>query len=390
MSALADLIDERVSIARLHAGKAAREARAATGSVDAQAAADQALADLDYYLNLQERIGPDRSGPYRPANTRSFFGDVVAEEKSPDARRTLDSYRDEIRSTVDAFGGLVVPQYLIDELENSGHSGSPLVDLLRRQLPGKGMTIDIPNVTTGITSEDQTAENTAGTPSDPATSEETLDVHTIYASMTLPFAALDRMSEGLDQLVAREAVVSLQALEERRVIAGTGTSGQPFGILEAGAGTVTMAGTAAVDLLDAVSEAAANIDAARETPAGVVVMAPRRWRWLLAHAGTYTAAIQPVTAGGPVVGKLLGMDVVSSGGVPVNLGTSTNEDRVIVLRRNDVTVADTPIRVTKLRDGASLAANLTAKVQVDRYYTSAVTSTAGVQVVVGAGMVNPY
>lgn len=392
MSALADLLDERVSIARVKAGKAATEARTATGSTTAQAAADEALADLDHYVQLRDRIDIDRTGPYRSQSPASFFRDLAGDPTiDAAARARLDAYKADTRSTTAAFGGVVVPQYLVEELSSTGHASRPLVDVLAQPLPDKGMTIDIPVTTTGATAEDQATQNTAGTADNPVTAPKSFPVCTLWSEIVVSFQAADRMKgSGLDLLLSREVVAAVDALEEERVLSGSGSAGQPEGILNAGAGTYSATGTTAADLLDAIGRTAATIDDARGRPSDLVAMAPRRWRWLLANAGDFSAAVYPVNDGGPVVGKVLGMDVVASPSVPVSLGSSTNEDRVIVLRRDDVYVGDTPPMATKQRDSTNLGANLNAKLRVSRYYASGVVNTYGVQVIIGPGTVNPY
>jgi len=392
MSALAELLDERVAVARVKAAKAATEARAASGSTSAQAAADQAVADLDHYVALRDRLDVNRSGPYLRNNSRSFFGDVAQREHDRHAARRLADYLAEQRSTTGDYGGLVVPQYLTDDLVNSGHSGSPLVDYLRRPLPAAGMSLNVPRVTVAATAADQQTQNTAVAVSTPGTDLESAPVHTVSLAFIVAQQVLDRATDAeLDVLVAREAVVAVQALQEARVVNGTGANGQPTGLLsETTARTITLSGTDAASALDAIAEAAAAIDAARETPADCVVMAARRWRWLLAAAGDRAAAISTSTGTGPVVGTVLGVPVIASNGVPVALGTSSDEDRIVVLRRGDVVVADTPVRVHRHRDSVNLAGQMTAKLVLDRYYASACVDTRGLAIITGAGTRNPF
>jgi HK97 family phage major capsid protein len=390
MSDLHALLDERVVLARHKAGKAAAEARSKYQDPAAQTRAETALSDLKHYVELRELVGVD-AGPYTARSGRSFWADAIRSSvhDDPEARDRLG--RDaESRSTMSAYGGLVVPARLVDQLAASGHTGRPLCDLLAEPLPTAGGSVDIPEVTTAATAEMQSAENTAGTPDTPATENRSFPIRTVWSEATVSHAAVARAEgTGFDTFVTREVLGAVNALQEAQVLNGTGSNGQPVGILaETTAGTYTLSGTSASDLLDAIARVTATIDGSRG-PADTIVMHPRRWRYLLAGAGDRSAAIETSTTLGPVVGRVLGVDVVASGSMPTTLGASTNEDRVIVLRRSDVYVGEELPMVTVHRDHSG-SATLTAKVRIARYFASGVVSTEGVQVITGAGTANPY
>lgn len=392
MSALTDLLDERVSVARIKAGKAATEARAASGSTTAQAEADEALADLDHYVKLRHRLTDEMpTGPY-DGKGYSFFGDVVAsaemQDRAAQRRLTVDK---ETRSTMSAYGGLVVPAFLENQLANSGHSARPLCDLIAEVLPEAGATVTLPQVTTAMTAESQDGENTAVTPDDPATTGREFPINTVSSAATVSHASVARArGTGFDTFVAREILGSADALQEARVINGTGSNGQPTGILTAaGVTTYELTGTTAYDMLDAIGRTSAAVDLARGNPADLVVLSPRRWRWLLANSGDRSSAITPSGTPGPVIGKLLGIDVVASPSIPVALGTSTDEDRIIITRRSDIYIGEAPATVELQKDHSG-AGTLTSKIVCHRYYASGVVATSAVQVIVGAGTKNPY
>lgn len=391
MSALHDLIEDRVAVARVKAGTAAREARSHSGDLAAQTAAEAALSDLLHYLEVRDAVGT-AEGPYRPGAAPSFFADLVASAEHRDARALsrLEANR-EVRSTSASYGGMVVPAYLVDRLANSGHSSRPLCDVLAEPLPDHGTTVTLPEVTTATTAEDQDGENTTVTPDDPATTARTFQLWSVWAAMSTTWQALARAEgTGLDTFVARELVAGVDALLEARVIAGSGANGQATGILNASAGTVTLTGTTPDDLLDAVARGAATIDTARGRPADLVVMAPRRWRWLLANAGDHPSAVTPTTEAGPVAGRVLGIDVVASPGVPTALGSSTDEDRVIIARRDDLYLGADPVTAEVIDDADNQAGKLHSTIRAHRYYASGVIDTQGVQVITGTGLADPY
>jgi HK97 family phage major capsid protein len=389
MNDLHALLDERVVLARHKASEAAAEARSKFQDPAAQTRAETALSDLKHYVELRELVGVD-AGPYNERSGRSFWADAIrsAVNDDPEARDRLK--RDaETRSTMSAYGGLVVPARLVDQLASSGHTGRPLCDLLAEPLPTAGGSVDIPEVTTAMTAEMQSAENVAGTPDTPATEGRSFPIRTVWSEATVSHAAVARAENtGFDQFVSREILGAVNALQEQQVINGSGSSGEARGLLNSTSTTYTLTGTSASDLLDAIARVTATIDGTRG-PADVVVMHPRRWRYLLAGAGDRSAAIETSTTLGPVVGRVLGVDVVASGSMPTTLGASTNQDRVIVMRRSDVYVGEAPPSVTVHRDHSG-SATLTSKVRIARYFASGVVSTEGVQIITGAGLVNPY
>jgi HK97 family phage major capsid protein len=386
---LHNLLDERVVLARHKASEAAAEARSKFSDPAAQTRAETALSDLRHYLELRELVGTDL-GPYNERSGRSFWADAIASavNEDPEARDRLK--RDaETRSTMSNHGGLVVPRFLVEQLASSGHTGRPLCDLIAEPLPARGGSVDIPVVTVPMTAE-MMVENSAGTADSPATENRSFPIRTAWSEATMSHASVARAEgSGLDVFVTREILGAVGALQEAQVLNGTGSNGQPVGILaETTAGTHTLTGTTTTALLSAIGRVTATIDGARG-PADLIVMHPRRWRFLLAGAGDQGAAIETTTALGPVVGRVLGVDVVASGSMPTTLGASTNEDRIIVLRRSDIYLGEDLPQVEIRRDHSG-SATLTSKVRLHRYFASGVVSTEGVQIVVGSGLVNPY
>ena len=51
---------------------------------------------------------------------------------------------------------------------------------------------------------------------------------------------------------------------------------------------------------------------------------------------TDPAAVGSAAGYGAVVGNIAGVNVITDAGIPTNLGTGTNEDRVVVARRSDL------------------------------------------------------
>ena len=84
----------------------------------------------------------------------------------------------------------------------------------------------------------------------------------------------------------------------------------------------------------------------------------------------------------------MGLDAVSSAAMPLTL--STNQDRVIVARRDDLFLGETPPMVEIVRDLPVGAHALASRVRVRRYMAFGAIRPTGVQIISGAALANPY
>jgi HK97 family phage major capsid protein len=236
----------------------------------------------------------------------------------------------------------------------------------------------------------QATEGAALTVDDPASTELVAPVRTVYSMASLDFQIVERADKvGLDNLISREILGAVLAQQEAQVLNGSGSNGEVLGLLgTSGAGSITLTATTAYDLLDSVARAAqASHEATGQHP-DVVVMAPRRWMWLLANAGDRSAALSVDQTSSPIAGRCMGLDVVSTPSMPLTL--STNQDRVIVARRDDLFFGETPPMVEIVRDFPVGAQALASRVRVRRYMAFGAIRATGVQVISGSALANPY
>lgn len=369
--------------------------RAAQGddhaSVDVERHAD-ALRSYDESIAAAQVVA--RRG-YAERTGRSFFGDLIrsAKDGDRDADRRLRELTTDYRSTTGNYGALVVPARLTAEVADSGQSRRPLADLVARPLPATGAPVIISKVSTGASAVMHATEGATITgQTDSATTETTLPIATVVDLVDLSEQVVARSDPAdLDRLVAREVVGAVDARLEAQAINGSGSSGELRGLLNVtSAGSYTLTGTTAGDLLDAVARSSAASASASGEAADLVVMHPRRWAWLLANAGDYSGAITQATTAGPVAGRVLGMDVVASLGTPTTLGSSTNEDRVIVTRRDNIYLAETEPQIMMVKDANNAAGTLTSRLRVYRYVAAGVFKPTAVRIIAGAGVVDPY
>jgi len=295
----------------------------------------------------------DESDPYA-AGTLSVFqdirlankGDQSAKERLTQGFKSLNSEGKALTEGTQAQGGyLVRPQVerqivLARELDN-----------VLRQLCSKL------NVTSNSISLDQLGlTTTAGWVAELAAKPETtaMTLATVTASVftaaglaTISNQLLADSNPAIDGLVTSDLAKRLVALEEAAFINGSGT-GQPLGILNTpGIGATSLTLTAITALLDAILDAVAQVETDHGTPSAIL-MHPRTWTSILKSKDAQGAYYIDPTGGptdprtnlsGPVK-SLWGYPVVTSNRIPTNLGTGTNESRVIVADFQEALILD--------------------------------------------------
>ena len=171
----------------------------------------------------------------------------------------------------------------------------------------------------------------------------TAAVFTAAGLATISNQLLQDSDPAVDGLVTNDLGKRLVALEEASFIAGTG-SGQPLGILNTpgiDAVTYTEASPTVAALLDNILTAIGNVETNHGAPTAILLH-PRTWTRILKAkdaAGAYY--LSPAAPGeSAVTGArtllsgprkfLWGVEVITSNRIPTNLGSGTNESRVIV------------------------------------------------------------
>jgi HK97 family phage major capsid protein len=182
------------------------------------------------------------------------------------------------------IAGLTVPQYLIDLAAPVIRAGRPVANVVNRhQIPDEGMSLIIPRGTTGASATIQASENSAVSSTDEVWANLTVPVTTVAGQQQVSRQSLER-GEGVDEIIFMDLARAHGAQVDNMVINGSGTSGQPLGILNtSGIGAATAFGAAptAANTSLKIAGAIYNVTA---TGAGifpkVLVMHPRRWGYL--------------------------------------------------------------------------------------------------------------
>jgi hypothetical protein len=383
----ANTLELRVSEARARVIAAAAEVDRRGNSVTANARWEEAASDLAHYVQLRDALEGDASHVYRDGGPVSFFADAVNATRSDKAAYARLA---EVRGMA-AYGGLVVPKFLGDRIASSGHSLKPVADYLGETLPNTGVTVTVSRVSTPSTAAVQPVEGDPIAPSNPASTELAIPITTVAATATMTMQLVERSdTAALDRMYAVEILGGCDAELERNLVNGSGSAGEATGLLNTvSAGSYTMVATTADGQLDAIARTSAAVQEAVGASPDTLILAPRRWRWLLANS-TKPQCFTVDTSTSPVAGTILGLNAITTAAMPLTLGTSTDEDRIIICRSQDVYAGLAPVTLEVRTQAANLAQNVTALAVVKRYYAVGAIRPASVMILSGTGLKNCY
>ena len=166
--------------------------------------------------------------------------------------------------------------------------------------------------------------------------------------------------------------------------------------------TYTDATPTVAKLYSKIADAVQRVHTLRFMAPTVIVMHPRRWAYLLAASDSNGRPLVVPDAGNPqnavatlgavasqqVVGQMHGLPVVTDPSMPTNLGASTTEDVIHVLRASDLLLYESGIRTRVMSE--VLSGNLSVRLQVYGYLAfSAARYPASVVEIGGNGLIAP-
>ena len=297
---------------------------------------------------------------YEERSEHSFFGDMYKAQvlNDPTAQVRQQRHMQEMDiehrdSSSSNFAGLVIPNYLTSLATPLARAGSPTIQNSRRlNLPPSGLTVNVSRITTGTTVAAQSAENAALSESTPDDTLLTVNVNSYGGFTDISRQAIDR-GTGVDEIVVQDLALAYATSVNGDCINGSGSSGTHLGILNtSGVGDIDIddGSPTAGETFQQIVKAIGTVNAAHYLPPDVIIMAPRRWAYISGGIDTTGRPLvnpagnnptDPVAVGsaagyGAVVGNIAGVDVVTDAGIPVNLGAGSNEDRIIVTRRDNL------------------------------------------------------
>lgn len=244
-------------------------------------------------------------------------------------------------ASVASFGGLIPPQYLVDEFAPLARAGRPFSNSIRLlPLPADGTSFTIPRGTTGTSTDEQSSEGDAVSETDYDETDLTFALRTIAGAQDVSRQSLER-GHNIDLIVFADLAADYAVkLNVKNITATLGTSGVE-------SVTYTDASPTLPELHPKIADAVQRVNALRFMPATAIWMHPRRWGWMTAQVDSTgrplvstNAPQNPMGVGqaaayGQVVGEMLGLPVITDASIPTNLGSGTNEDVIIVGRAPD-------------------------------------------------------
>lgn len=369
---------------------------------------------------------------------RSFFVDSFRAVNMGDAgaMQRLQRHADEVRVEGEAantravstgsFGGLIVPQYLVDLAASILRTGRVVANTVAGlPLPEQGMSLIIPRGVTGAAVASQAIENSALINTDEDWNNLTVPVCTIGGQQDVSRQSLERGMAGIDQLVYSDLSRAYHAEVDRQVVAGSGASGQMLGMLNtAGIAQATAFGdvVTAARLNRKMAGAVASIGGQGVgLEPQLFAMNHRRWGALTAEvddtgrplmglgAGSTNALAVNQTPGqwsagndpddprqARTVGSMQGLPVVTDANIPTNVGTNVEDVVLAYDPRVSILWEEGDGMPRQLRFEQTLAQNLTVKLVVYGYaaftaarYPKAVARIGGADTAAGNGLIAP-
>lgn len=288
----------------------------------------------------------------------------------------------EHRNATSATGGagFVTYGWVGSLLDTAARVEGRLTDLVTiHAAPDYGLTVRVP-VQTAASVEAVTAEGTSITDTGLTTDYQDSAAVMIAGEVQVTQQLLD-MGDDVDEHIAADLGRAFALTLDRQILSGTG-SGQLTGLLNVSGITTTTytdASPTTPEYRSAVWTLARDMHVASGLEPDTLVLGPTRHSWL--WSGTASNSRQ-----------MLGIDLparpVSVGAIPTNLGAGTNEDRLLMWRKDRVHLHMSPVKFRAVIDN-SVNATLGVRLQAYAIAFLNVTRPSAVGVLAGTGCVVP-
>jgi len=343
----------------------------------------------------------------------SRLGDWAAAERLQrnQAARGMETRAGDMTTVAGAGGQFAPPLWLVQEFVQLARPGRITADLVHKEvLPGGVASINLPKVSGGATTAVQALQNTAVSDTAMTTTSVSSGITTIAGKQIVSLQLLAQSGIPFDRVILGDLAADYAKQIDLQVISGSGAAGQLRGLLNgAGVGATTFTSatpavtstTAANSFYNKLVSSVNSVYTARFQAPTAIIMHPVRWSWILEAIDTATRPLVVPdgsvfnsigTATGGVaqgnVGTILGLPVYLDPNIPVNLGAGVNEDRVFVLKADDVYLYESELQMESFEatyaDQASCLFRALAYSALipDRF-------GASVNVVAGTGLVAP-
>lgn len=352
----------------------------------AQLRADQGAAERLQRHAAELRVELPAREARREARAREQMDSMATAERWADEQRAAAFESRVNPNRTDGQGGYFVPPlWLVDEYIGLPRFGRPIADSVRNlELPSGTDSINLPKIATGSSTAAQTADGAAVSSTDITDTSVSASVYTVAGQQDAAMQLLDQSpAPGFDSVIFGDLLADLATRQDVYVIDGSGSNGQPTGILNVSspnAITYTDADPTLPEMwvpwVKSVSQIATN----RKQPATATFVIPAIWYWATAGLDTTNRPLIQTEQSGPFnpmalqtgavaegpVGRLtIGTPVILDGNIPTNKGGGSNETRIITLRTSDLYLWEGPIQTRVLTE--VLSGTLQVRFQVYRY-----------------------
>ena len=370
-------VAERVNELREQAkrNEVADVARAAAGEPEAHRS-PATVKDPEVYAK-----GNGQRSFFRDAARANVLGDREAGERLvKHARAMADTPEQRALGNTNTTGGsggeLAPPLWLVADYIKLARAGRVTADLFHKSdVPMGVSSVNIPKIMTGTATAVQSTQNTALAQVDMTTGFVGTGFTTIGGKEVVSQQILDQSAINFDDLITADLAADYAIRIGTQVLLGPGTGANNNsvvnGLFNAAVPaanqityTATGVGVTAAAFYSKCAGALSAFATNRFAQPTVWVMHPRRWYWLLAqtdstgrplvvpNAVAYnpmaTNAVQDAVAG--PVGMFLGLPVVIDPLISTTLGAGANQDRVYLLKADDLWLFESPVTAEVFRE----------------------------------------
>ena len=388
-----DALDKR--LAELETEKAAR---AAAQAVRASLETDTASVSVGREPSTYRKTGGDSY--FRDLFRATTFGDPTASERL----RRNDSEVRALNTTDGGIGEFVPPMWMVADYVALARPQRIIAnEITQVALPGGTDTISLPKISGGTSTAEQSSQNSTLSNTDATSTSVSASVATLGGIQVMSVQLLEQSPINMDEVILQDLTADLAQRVDSFVI-NNNASGK-YGLLNVSSintSTYTSASPTAYGLYSKVADGIQKIHTNRYAPATKIFMHPRRWAFFLAAVDGQNRPLVVPNSGGPFnvlgnqdgvvsagyAGTLQGLPVYLDANIPTNLGAGTNEDRVIIVKHDDIRLYESApkaevFRETKADQGSVL---------VRLYEYAALHSArypASISVISGTGLVTP-
>lgn len=307
-------------------------------------------------------------------------------------------------SRKDGQGGYFSPpRWLIEDAATAPRPNRVLARLVESfPLPPGASEISLPALTTG-TKVDVDADDSVVAEQDATDARVSSPVASISGMSDVSIQLLEQSPQGahLDRFLFKDLEESFNASLEEQVITGRGSpEGGPFeeftGILNLeniNKTTYTDVAPSGPKLFPYLGQAGAQIGKKRHMPPEAWLMTTSRWLWLCTQEDSanrpLVLACNNDTSNFPV-GSLFGLPVYLDDALPEKLGTTLNQDVIVVCRPDDFMLLESEPKLGVMED--VLSGTLQVRLIMNRYaaflggkYPTGISVIQGTGTIVQAG-----